>query len=54
MPFHPVEPDILSVLSVANVWFKRRKQILTNFIRERSESRIASKLPSDALEQVDG
>jgi hypothetical protein len=54
MPFHPVEPDILSVLCVANVWFKRRKQVLTDFIRERAESRLASKLLSDALEQVAG
>jgi hypothetical protein len=54
MPFHPAEPDILSVLCVANVWFRRRKQVLTDFIRERTESRFASRLLSDALEQVDG
>ena len=34
MPFHPVEPDILSVLSVANGWFKRRKITLGDLIRE--------------------
>lgn len=54
MPFHPIEPDILSVLFVANAWFKRRKQPLTNFIRGRSESILASRLLSDALEQMDG
>jgi hypothetical protein len=54
MPFHPAEPDILSVLSLANTWFKRRNQVLTDFIRKRSESRIASRLLSDALERVDG
>jgi hypothetical protein len=54
MPFHPVEPDILSVLCVANVWFKRRRQVLSDFIRERTESHLASRLLSDALEQVDG
>jgi hypothetical protein len=54
MPFHPVEPDILAVLSLANTWFKRRNQVLTDFIRKRSESRIASRLLSDVLERVDG
>jgi hypothetical protein len=54
MPFHPVEPDILSVLCVVNVWFKRRKQTLIDFIRERSESRLASRVLSDALERMDG
>jgi hypothetical protein len=54
MPFHPAEPDILSVLSLANTWFKRRNRVLTDFIRKRSESRVASRLLSDALEQVDG
>jgi len=54
MPFHPAEPDILSVLCVANAWFKRRKQTITDFLRERSESRLASRLLSDALEQADG
>jgi len=53
MPFHPVEPDVLSVLCVANVWFKRRQQVLTDFIRERTESRFASRLLSDALERLD-
>lgn len=52
MPFHPVEPDILSVLSVADVWFKRRNQDLAGFIRERAESRVASLLLSDALERL--
>ena len=54
LPFHPIEPDILSVLCVANVWFKRRKQVLTDFIRERIASPLASTLLSDALERVDG
>jgi hypothetical protein len=53
MLFHPVEPDILSVLCVANEWFKRRQQVLTDFIRERTESRFASRLLSDALERLD-
>jgi hypothetical protein len=54
MPFHPVEPDILSVLCVANLWFKRRNQVLSNFIRERTESRLASRLLSDALDLAGG
>lgn len=53
MPFHPVETDILSVLATSNLWFKRRKLKLTDFIRARPESRLASKLISDALEQMD-
>jgi hypothetical protein len=44
MPFHPVEPDVLSVLSVANNWFKRHKLKLTDFVRERTESRVAATL----------
>lgn len=54
MPFHPVEPDILSVLSVANAWFRRREIALTDFVRERSDSRFASKLLSAALEEMEG
>ena len=54
MPFHPAEPDILSVLCIANVWFTRHKEVLTDFIRERIESRLASRLLSDALERVAG
>jgi hypothetical protein len=53
MPFHPAEPDILSVLSVANGWFKRRKIALTDFVRERTDNRFASKVLSAALEQID-
>ena len=45
MPFHPVEPDILSVLSVANGWFKRRKITLGDLIRKGTEPRFASKSP---------
>lgn len=54
MPFHPIEPDILSVLCVADVWLKHRKHGLAGFIRERTESRIASRLLSDALERLEG
>jgi hypothetical protein len=54
MPFHPAEPDILSVLCIANIWFTRHEQVLTDFIRERTESRLASRLLSDALERVAG
>lgn len=53
MPFHPVETDILSVLATSNLWFKRRKVKLSDFIRTRAESRLASKLMSDALERVE-
>ena len=53
MPFHPVETDILSVLATSNLWFKRRKLKLSDFIRARAESRLASKLMSDALERVE-
>lgn len=53
MPFHPVETDILSVLATSNLWFKRRKLKLVDFIRARTESRLASKLISDALERVE-
>jgi hypothetical protein len=52
MPFHPVEPDILAVFSIANTWFKRRKVTLADFLRERTDSRLASKLLSAALEQI--
>jgi hypothetical protein len=54
MPFHPAEPDILSVLCVADAWFRSRKQALTDFIRGRTESRLASMLLSDALERLAG
>jgi hypothetical protein len=54
MPFHPVEADILSVLATSNLWFKRRELNLGDFIRGRAESRLASKLLSDALERMDG
>jgi hypothetical protein len=54
MPFHPIEPDILSVFSVANAWFKLRDITLTDFVRERTDSRFASKLLSAALEQMEG
>jgi hypothetical protein len=53
MPFHPVETDILSVLAISNLWFKRRKLELSDFIRARAESRLASKLISDALERLE-
>jgi hypothetical protein len=52
LPFHPVETDILSVLTTSNIWFKRHKLKLSDFIRARAESRLASKLLSDALETV--
>jgi hypothetical protein len=54
MPFHPIEPDVLSVLSVANGWFKRRQIVLTDFVRERTDYRFASKLLSAALEHIQG
>ena len=54
MPFHPVEPDILSVLCVADAWLKRHKEDLAGFIRERTESRFASLLLPDALERLEG
>lgn len=52
MPFHPVEPDILSVLLVSNTWFKRRGLKLADFIRGRADNRLASMLLPDALEQL--
>jgi len=42
MPFHPAEPDILAVFSVANRWFKRRQINLTDFVRGRTDYRFAS------------
>jgi hypothetical protein len=54
MPFHPVEPDILSIFSVANAWFRRRQVALVDFVRERTDSRFASKFLSAALEEIGG
>jgi hypothetical protein len=54
MPFHPVEPDILSVFTVANAWFKHRDRSLVDWIRKRQDSRFASKLLSAALEEIGG
>ena len=54
MPFHPVEPDVLSVFAVANAWFRRHEIALSSLIRERSESRFASKLLLAALEEMEG
>jgi hypothetical protein len=53
MPFHPAEPDILSVLFVCNTWFKRHGLKLTDLLLGRDEYRYASKLSSDALERVE-
>jgi len=53
MPFHPVEPDILSVLTTSDVWFKRRQTRVIDFVRGRAESRLASKVLSDVLETLD-
>ncbi len=52
MPFHPIEPDILSVLFASSLWLKRHGVDLTGFIRERTEYRLASKLLSEALERM--
>ena len=53
MPFHPVEPDIVSVLLVSNTWFRRRGLKLADFIRGRADNRLASMLLPDALEQLE-
>lgn len=53
MPFHPAEPDILSVFTIANAWFKYRDRSLVDWIRERADSRFASKFLSSALEEID-
>ena len=53
MPFHPVETDILSVLATSNLWFKRRKLNLSDFVRARAESRLASQIISEALERIE-
>ncbi len=53
MPFHPVETDILSVLATSNLWFKRRKLNLNDFVRARAESRLASQIISEALERIE-
>jgi hypothetical protein len=53
MLFQPAEPDTLPVLSVATGWSKRRKIILTDFVRERTDYRFASKLLSAALKQIE-
>ena len=53
MPFHPAEPDILSVLSVSSAWFKRRGLKLADFIRGRDDNRMASILLPEALERLE-
>jgi hypothetical protein len=53
MPFHPAEPDILSVLCVSGAWFKSRGLKLADFIRGRDDNRMTSKLLPEVLERLE-
>jgi hypothetical protein len=53
MPFHPVEPDTLSVFAVADKWLRKHKARAMDFVRERSDSRLAANLLAQAIEAVE-
>jgi len=53
MPFHPAEPDILSVFSIADKWLNRRGKRAMDFVRERSDSPLAATLLAEGLEAIE-